>query len=376
MAGAEAEETGKAERANSRIDAFQRATKDFRAHVDAEGSLQYRPQLANLDRRGCGERGSELPLCCPLGSNLQQPVDDGIEGRADQRIERFFEDKPDGKQLKRRGVRPSLDLGLELDVSRILRPAADGQQQLVEVGAGFGTEAQRHRRPLYRSLRRLGCLVDMDAEALQPQDFRRQVMGRKGTPGGVEPVAPGRGPEGLTLIEETGCKGSDPVRDQPGPILARGPRGKIRDRRQCDHRLRFFADSGLQRRKIDAVEQRARLEGSDQVLIGDLSVGDLVGIVLARQSEPDATDPGKPGCGMVQRFTDLAEEGVDGNGRRQRPGRRDRPHRIIGRPGKRFAMQCIDCGHPGQRFTLSRKRALRRWCAEASSHQAGDRRGH
>ena len=249
------------------------------------------------------------------------------------REQRLLPDQPDRQQVGGRRIPSAGQLGLPSLVARILGPAAERHQQPVETGVERGVgEAKPVARARDQPERIHGDLRDVQREAREARDLRREIVRGHGAPRGIGAVCIARrGPQRLAFVEMAGCPGADALCDQPRPVDARHVGREIGDRGQRDRRRQVARGRLLQCREIGRPQMRRRVgPGREKVGVGDRTGLDLRAIGRARQGDGGTGHAREPRTGGGEILAALAEEGIDRDARGQRPGRRDRQRRAIG----------------------------------------------
>jgi hypothetical protein len=341
--GGQAEEARETDGLDVGIDRFERPAEDLRPHVDAEARLKLRPVGHRPGRRG-REGLCKVALHGAFPGLLQDRVGGEIDVDGDgggMRLDhlgptigdlvavlqeqRLLPQEPDGQEVGERRVRAARKLRLPQVVAAHLRPAAQPEQELVQVRAKrLLRQAERRHRLFPRLVGGVGRFADELREALEARDFRRQVVGRV-LPPRVIGTAPTRGsPERLTLVEIARGPVAEAVLDDPGPVDAGGLGGEPRDgglglgvvnllRR--GHRL-----DGC---KVEALRIGAGGDRVGDVPIGDRAVGDAGAVDLPLHRHGHPRHPAEPRAGLGQRLARLAEIGVHRDRGGERPDRRD-----------------------------------------------------
>lgn len=294
MADAQAEKPCKPEGLDARIEAFQCAAENFRAHIDAERHLQLHTPRCDLGRRWRGQHGVELALRGTFGRFLQDAVDDivrrcsdrlGVGGNGPlparhQRAaavaqQRGFPEQADGEQIGDACIGCAAQLCLPEPIPGELAPAAQRGQQAVEITVQCVLRKSQASDTvddgvfgIGRRLRHIPC------ETCQAGDFRSQIVGRDDPPGAVGATVLADRPQRLALVEIAGCPVTDALVDDAGPVDRIRVAGQLGDRGE---RLRGRA-CGLDR--LFQCGQVRRPQGCRRVLQGGLQIllGDLAGL--------------------------------------------------------------------------------------------------
>jgi hypothetical protein len=259
--------------------------------------------------------------------------------------QRLLPQQPDGQQVGQRVIGPARKLRLPQVIAAHLRPAAQPEEQLVEVGLQrLLRQAERgHRLPL-GLVGGVGALAYELRETLEARDLRRQVMGRVLPPGVIGSPPPRRGPERLTLVEIACRPMAEALVDDARPVDAGGFGGKPRDGGLRLGLVHLFGPG----HRLDPVEVEplrigAGRDGVENILIGDRAVLDAGLVDLARHGHRHPRHAAQPCAGLGQRLARLAEIGVHRDRGGERPDRRDRASRGVAGGGDRLHGKCL--GH-------------------------------
>src|SRR5579875_1155450 len=117
-------------------------------------------------------------------------------------------------------------------IAGVLRPSTERQQELMEIGVESGL-AQIEPCDCAGDCPGwlIGRLGNEGRKTLEPHNFRRQVVGRIGAPGGPSRSAARRGPQGLPTIEIAAGPDADPIGDDARPIYAARTSREVSDGR-------------------------------------------------------------------------------------------------------------------------------------------------
>ena len=355
MFGEDGEEAREPARADRRIDRLQGAAEYFRADVDAEDPLQRGPLVAG-DGGGSGERLRHPALRRTLGGLLQDLVDDVVfrrrhrdrMGRAHRlpavadralvaRVERLLPEQSDRQQIGDRAVGAAGELGPPQLVARVLRQAAEREEELVEVGgARGGVDVEAPRRAGERVERRVAGVEDEAGETVEPHDLGREIVGRVAAEGFPGAVATRRRPQRLALVEMARRPGPDPIGDECRPVDAARFGGEVGDGGQRLPRRPRRGGGVAQCCEIARLGVvRARGERRREVVVGDLARFDALLIPAPLHRHGHGADARETCARGRQGLAGLSQKGVDRGDGGERPGRRDLPRRRVGGGGER-----------------------------------------
>lgn len=270
----------------------------------------------------------------------------GHGGPVDQ--QRLVPDQADGQHLGQRAVRAARHLRLPEQPARVLRPAAQIHQQAVKgrFGRRLG-QAQPVGGAQDRALRRVGGLRHMGAEAAQPGDLGRQVVGSPDPPGRQRPRSGPRQPQGLPPVEMPRCPQAQGLFDDRRPVGSGGLRGKVGHGRQGRRDRIGFRGQGKGHQGVHRFGPQGMgtgQQGGRQIALPDLAVADGRAVIAPRLRRPGPAHPAQPGRGRGQILGRLPQKGVHRHRGVQRKGRGNGAHRRLGQGHQRGDARRRDVG--------------------------------
>ncbi|MCY1171931.1 hypothetical protein D9M73_120560 [compost metagenome] len=264
---------------------------------------------------------------------------------ADRRLilheQRLFPEQADRQKTGHRVVVAPGKLGLPPVEPRILCPSAQSDQQPVEIGLERGLGQAEPPRGSRDGVSGIAVRIRYKGgKTAQPDDLRREVMRRDGSPGGIGALAARCSPQRLTLIEIAPGPGTEALGKDARPIDSCRIRRQIGDRRQGhEFGARLLKGQFERRHRRRALWRAGVFPCRCQIGVGNHAPGDLIAIPAAWHRHRRSRNPPEQRCGLGKITVGLSEIRIYRDAGSQRPDRGNGQRSSVGSGMERVACQ-------------------------------------